>query len=126
MSRPEFQVAFGVQASEVFKSLKVVGVEIDTDEVYLVDEGIFCGMYNGNGECAEWLGLELYYLDEDDTFINITAMDYSDQPSRQTQHRQEYTKKLTDLLEWLEDNGHTFEGELQLPEPTYFIACGTD
>ena len=126
MSQPEFQVAFGVKASEVFNSLEVVGVEIDTDEVYLVDEDIFCGMYSGRGECAEWLGLGLYYLDEDDTFIDITAMDYSDNPARQTQHYQEYTKKLTDLLEWLKDNGYVFEGELQLPEPTYFIACGTD
>ncbi len=126
MSSLECQVAFGVQATQVFKSLKAVGVDINTGEVRLVDEGIFCGMYSGVGKCPEWLGLELYHLYEDDGFLDISTMDCSDDPVQQREHRQQYIKKLTNLLEWLQERGYELSGDFTLPEPAYFIACGTD
>lgn len=126
MSSPEFQVAFGVKCDEVIAALKGVGVVINQEEVYLVDEDVFKGMYNGNGDCAEWLGLELTMLDNYSPFIDITELNYEDAESARTNHQRLYKKEVVKLYHWLEENGYGRVDDLELPSPTYFIACGTD
>lgn len=83
-------------------------------------------MYNGNGDCAEWLGLELFYLDNSDPFIDMTDISYQDNEFKRIEHYVAYQEKVEKLKTWLSENGYNLEGELKLPEPSYFIACGTD
>ena len=127
MSSPEFQLAFGVKESEVIAALKEAGVVINKEEVYLVDEGVFKGMYNGNGNCPEWLGLELYMLDNYSPFIDISELNYEKYDQNlQCEHKSLYEEEVVKLHHWLEENGYGRVDDLELPSPSYFIACGTD
>lgn len=129
MSSPEFQVAFGVKGEEVISSLKTAGVVIGVgweDEVYLVDEGIFKGMYSGNGECPEWLGLELERLDTYSPYIDMVDISFQNDELKRVEHYVAYQAEVEKLKTWLLENGYNLKGELKLPEPSYFIACGTD
>ncbi|CAH9017395.1 hypothetical protein VP193E371_P0204 [Vibrio phage 193E37-1] len=127
MSSPEFQVAFGVKGDDVFTSLKEAGLSLNKyeDEIYLVDEGIFKGMYSGNGECPEWLGLELEILDNYSPFIDMIDISYQDNEFKRVEHHVAFHAEVKKLKTWLAGKGYTVEGELKLPEPSYFIACGT-
>ena len=125
MSSPEFQVCFGVKDYKVVKALEEVNITVNRDETSLVDEGVFQGMYNGNGDCAEWLGLDLFILDNYSPFIDISEVNYSDNETKRTAHKRLYQEEVDKLYHWLEEEGHNVE-ELDLPEPEYFIACGTD
>lgn len=126
MSSAEFQVAFGVKDSQVIDALHKVGIEIDRDEVFLVDEGVFQGMYSGDGECPEWLGLELDMLDNYSPFIDIEEINYEGNIASQTKHKKLYMDQVDKFLSWLKAEGYEGVDEVVLPEPTYFIACGTD
>lgn len=126
MSSPEFMLAFGVKSEEVLKALEEVNVFIDTDEVYLVDEGVFSGMYSGVGYCPEWLGIELGTLDNSSAFIDMRELDHRDSDDKQVSHKEQYIATVERLLEWLKVKDYLLDGELNLPEPRYFIACGTE
>lgn len=126
MSSPEFQVVFGVPDFKVIKALKEVGIKIDREEFNLVDEGVFGGMYNGQGDCPEYLGVELNMLDEYEPFIFLPEIDYSNNETARTFHKSRYSEEVNKLLRWLEEEGYDGFENLELPEPTYFIACGTD
>ena len=127
MTSPEFQVAFGVKGDEVIAALKEVGVVINQEEIYLVDEEVFKGMYNGNGDCAEWLGLELEMLDNYSPFIDMDSISFQNSEIKRIEHHTTYHREeVVKLYHWLEENGYGRVDDLELPSPTYFIACGTD
>lgn len=125
MSSPEFKVCFGIKDYKVMKALKDINIAIDKDEVLLVDEGVFQGMYNGSGDCAEWLGLDLHMLDNYSPFIDVSEINYSDDENKRTKHKRLYQEEVDKLYSWLEGQGYNID-DLDLPCPEYFIACGTD
>ena len=83
-------------------------------------------VYSGSGECPEWLGIEVETLDEYDTFVDIQGLVANTNGTRQTNHRRKFREAEQKLIEWLQDQGYEGVEDLDLPTPTYFIACGTD
>ncbi len=125
MASPDYQVVYGVTSDKVLAVLKKLGVERDWDDTYLVDDEVFEGMYSGSGECPEWLGCVAGYLDNNSPFI---AIDKLANPRNLEKHNAKYNEAVENLKQWLIEAGDVDAAELiqgELPNPEYYIACGT-
>lgn len=125
MSRPMFQVVFGVRRNQILEAAKKV--QLDENELEtLIDS---CdGMYHGSAiECStNYFGVELEMLQEDENFIEFDKI--MPQGMDTAKHTAKFNTMLDQLRLDLVEEGVDAEKakKLKFDRPTAFIAVGTD